>query len=167
MSPAVIRFRLVCAALTGVSLMSLAACGGADSPAAAPAPVAPAATSDAPAPSAAAPGGGSAAGDKKLCEAAGKADKAMRGELVKVVQSGKFDTASMQRILGGLADEMTAAAGEGDSKVATTMRQFAAQANEAAKAADPATAADNPAFEKTGKDLTAACKAAGVTLSFS
>jgi hypothetical protein len=37
---------------------------------------------------------------------------------------------------------------------------------EAAEAADPAGAADNPAFQKAGAAITAACKPTGINVNF-
>ncbi|MET0416356.1 MAG: hypothetical protein ABW022_10080 [Actinoplanes sp.] len=166
------RTRLASAVLIGVSFMSLTACGSEETPTAASTPP-PAATSAAPAPDAtsAAPEATSdkkAPSDKQLCQTAGKADEAMKAALIKALQESGGDPSAEQfaKVLNGLADELSTAAADSDSKVGKAMKQFAAQATEAAGAADPTTAADNPAFEKSGKSLTAACKAAGVTVNY-
>ncbi|GAA2216648.1 hypothetical protein ACFY2R_05495 [Micromonospora olivasterospora] len=105
--------------------------------------------------------------DKDLCESAKKASDEMKTKLVAAVQAGKeSDPAMFKEILTGLEQKFTTAVSSGgDSKVATAMKQFATEAGKAASAADPATAADNPAFEKAGADLTAARKTAGVTVN--
>ncbi|SIM66257.1 hypothetical protein [Micromonospora cremea] len=54
----------------------------------------------------------------------------------------------------------------GDSKVPAALREFGVLASKAAAEPDPAAAADNPAFEKAGADITAACKAVGVSVNF-
>ncbi|MFI6235335.1 hypothetical protein ACIBD9_17400 [Micromonospora sp. NPDC050784] len=149
---------------------ALAACGDSDKATTA-GPTTPAATSAAPsavATSAAAtpassPAGG-AATDKQLCEAVKKASDEMRAEMVKVVTTGEASAADFKKILTGLEQKVTAAAATGDGKLADAVRTFGAEAAKAAAAADPATAADNPAFEKAGKDVSAACKATGVSV---
>ncbi len=157
--------RLAPAVLIGAFLMTtLAACGGDDAPTAASATTtAPAATT-----AAAEPAGAAAPGDKALCESANKADKAMKAELIKALQEskGEMPNAEMSKVLGGLADQLSTAAAGSDSPVGTAIKDFAALATKAAKAADPVTAADDPALEKSGKDLTAACKAAGVKVNY-
>jgi hypothetical protein len=156
--------RVLPAVLIGVSLMALTACGGDDTPAASP----PAATAAVETTAAAEPAGAPAAGDKKLCEDAEKAGKAMKTELIKVMSEsqGEMPTAEVKKILAGLGDELTKVAGTSDSAVGTAVKDFAAKSTEASSAADPVTASDNPAYEKSGKDLTAACKAAGVKVAF-
>lgn len=148
--------------------MALAACGGED--AATPAGSAPSASvapssaaSSAPAPSAAA-GGKS---DKELCESAKVVGDDMKAALIAAMQSGDPSPAVFKQILTDLDQKMTSLVSAGsDSKVATAIKQFGAEASKAAAAADPATAADNPAFEKAGADITAACKTAGVSVNF-
>ncbi len=157
--------RVLPAVLIGVSLMALTACGGDDTPATS----APAATATAAATTAAAePAGAPTASDKKLCEDAEKAGKAMKTELINVMKEsqGEMPTAEVKKILAGLGDELTKVAGTSDSAVGTAVKDFAAKSTEASSAADPVTASDNPAYEKSGKDLTAACKAAGVKVAF-
>ncbi|MET8121487.1 hypothetical protein [Micromonospora sp. NPDC005189] len=94
-----------------------------------------------------------------------KASDEMKAELVKVATAGETSAADFKKILTELEQKVTTVAtAGGDSKMAAALRQFGAEASKAAAAADPATAADNPAFEKAGKDITAACKAAGVSV---
>ncbi|MFE9190048.1 hypothetical protein ACFYL6_10595 [Micromonospora sp. NPDC007208] len=148
---------------------ALAACGDSDKATTA-GPATPAATSAAPsavATSAATPASSPAAGaasDKELCESAKKASDEMKAELVKVAMTGQDSPADYQKILSDLDKKIVAVASTGDGKVATALRAFGAEAAKAAAAADPATAADNPAFEKAGKDISDACKAAGFKL---
>lgn len=54
----------------------------------------------------------------------------------------------------------------GDGKAATALKEFGAEAGKAGSAADPGTAADNPAMEKAGKDINAACRTAGAPTTF-
>ncbi|MGW0507439.1 hypothetical protein [Micromonospora sp. NPDC003241] len=158
-------------------LLALTACGGDSADTAAdtapsavpPSSAAPSATSAAP--DASAPSTASNAdvvGDKKLCQSAQAASDEMRGAFVKAVQSGDTSAATMKKILGGLEEKMTelASQGGGDSKVAAALGKFSTEAGRAAAAKDPAAAADNPTFEKAGVDLTAACKTAGVNVTF-
>ncbi|WP_307871740.1 hypothetical protein [Micromonospora sp. U21] len=162
------RFRVTSTVLICASLMTLAACGGEDSATTAGStPSASTASSSAAAPSTSA-STTAAASDKELCESAKKASDDGRALLLKAVQSGKAPTpAEFKEILTDLEQKFTtAAAAGGDGKVAPIMKQFAAEAAKAAAAADPATAADSPAFVKVGADLSAACKAVGVTATF-
>ncbi|WP_447140088.1 hypothetical protein [Micromonospora sp. LZ34] len=148
--------------------MAVAACGGEDTattagstPSAAPSSAA--AASSAPA-SSAATGGKS---DKELCESAKKVGDEMKAALVAAMQAGDPSPAVFKQILTDLDQKMTSLVSAGhDSKVATAIKLFGAEASKAAAAADPATAADNPAFEKAGADITAACKTAGVNVNF-
>jgi hypothetical protein len=80
--------------------------------------------------------------------------------------AGGPSPAVLKKILNEFAADMTAvAASAGDSsKAAAASKQIGAAAAKAAAAADPAAAAANPAFEKAGANLTAACKAAGVNV---
>ncbi|MEU8301480.1 hypothetical protein AB0C04_29855 [Micromonospora sp. NPDC048909] len=83
------------------------------------------------------------------------------------MQSGEPSPADFKKILTEMGEQMaTFASAGGDSGVATAMSRFGAQASKAAAAADPVGAADNPAFEKAGADITAACRAAGVSVNF-
>jgi hypothetical protein len=166
------RFRVTSTVLICASLLTLAACGGEDTtttagstPSATTASSASASASSAPSASASTT---AAMSDKELCESAKKASDDGRALLLKAVQSGKEPTpAEFKEILAGLEQKFSAAAADGgDSKVAGIMKQFAAEAAKAATAADPATAADNPTFVKVGADLSAACKAVGVTATF-
>jgi hypothetical protein len=165
--------RIATTALICASLLGLAACGEEESttPTGSAPSASTAAASTAPAesaaPSSAAGGGGTS--DKKLCESAKKAGDQMKGEFISALQAdgGDIKPATYKKILIDMKDEMVALAAEGgDSKVATALKAFGAEAEKAASAADPGTAADNPAFEKAGKDITSACKAAGVTVNF-
>lgn len=145
---------------------ALAACGDSDKATTAgsttPAATSAVATSAAATP-ASSPAGG-AATDKQLCEAVKKASDEMRAEMVKVVTTGEPSAADFKKILTGLEQKVTAVAATGDGKLADAVRTFGAEAAKAAAAADPATAADNPVFEKAGKDVSAACKANGVNV---
>ncbi|WP_433319368.1 hypothetical protein ACQP0U_14085 [Micromonospora sp. CA-269861] len=105
-----------------------------------------------------------AASDKELCESAKKASDEMKAELVKIAMAGEPSAADQKKILADLEKKMVAVAATGDGKVAAALRTFGAEAAKAAAAADPATAADNPAFEKAGNEINTACKAAGVKL---
>lgn len=148
---------------------ALAACGDSDKAttagSATPAPTSAApsavATSAAATPSSPAAG---AASDKELCEAVKKASTEMKAELVKVATAGEPSAEDFKKILTELEKRVTTAAATGDGKVAAALRTFGAEAAKAASAADPATAADNPAFEKAGEDITTACKAAGINV---
>ncbi|HEX5597255.1 MAG TPA: hypothetical protein VFX61_14750 [Micromonosporaceae bacterium] len=106
--------------------------------------------------------------DKELCESAKKAGDDMKAELIAIMKSGKEpSTADYKKILTDVVDKLnTLASAGGDSKVATSIKQLHAEAAKVAAAADPEKAADNPAFEKAGADLTAACKAVGVNANF-
>ncbi|MEU4570822.1 hypothetical protein [Micromonospora sp. NPDC023956] len=160
---------LVCAALT------LAGCGGADDTTAGPAPSAgptssatstPSSptTSSAPAPSTSVGG----TGDKEICTSVKEIGNDMKASLVTALQADQAAApAAFRKVLTDLEGKLTAlAATGGDTAVTTAIRAFTTEAAKAAKAADPATAADNPAFEKAGTDLTAACKKAGVEVNF-
>lgn len=106
--------------------------------------------------------------DKKLCEAAKKAGDEMKAEFVAAVTSGQeASPAVFKQILTDLDKKVTTVASAGgDGKVATALKNFGVEASKAAASANPAEAADNPAFEKAGADITAACKAAGVSVVF-
>jgi hypothetical protein len=153
--------------------MALTACGddttdtaGSASSVAPPAASASAIASAAPS----TPAADTAAGttDKAICESANKAGETMKDEFVAALQSGKEPTpAALKKILTAFTDRMTAAtATASDSKVTAAVKQMGAEASKAAAAANPIEAADNPDFVKAGSDLTAACKAAGVTVNF-
>jgi hypothetical protein len=167
-----IRIRTVLVALAGVSLMSLTACAGDDATNASTAPAATTAAAPVTSTEAAAPAG-DAPDDKTICNAANKADKAMKAELISAMQKtqGELDGAGYQKILVGLATQLTTAAGSSETEVGTAVKTFAAKATEAGDnaakaAASPESALDSPGFEKSGTDLTAACKAAGVTVNY-
>ncbi|MFD6568005.1 hypothetical protein [Micromonospora profundi] len=154
--------RIASAVLILAAATALAACGDGDAATNAgsttTAPTSAAATSAAPSPTA------PAMSDKEICESAQKASDEMKAELLKIVSAGEPSAADYKKILTGLEERVTTlATAGGDSKLATALKTFGAEAAKAAAAADPATAADNPAFEKAGTDITTACKAAGVT----
>ncbi|WP_030490981.1 hypothetical protein [Micromonospora chokoriensis] len=162
--------RLASALLILAATTALAACGDSDKATTAgsttPTPTSAAPSSvatSAAAPPASSPAAG-AASDKQLCEAAKKASDEMRVELVKVATTGEASAADYQKILSGLDKKVAEVAATGDGKLAAALRKFGAEAAKAAAAADPATAADNPAFEKAGKEISTACKAVGVNL---
>ncbi|GIJ34741.1 hypothetical protein Vse01_38890 [Micromonospora sediminimaris] len=107
--------------------------------------------------------------DKQLCESAKQASDKMKEDLVAAVSSGSEPSPALfQKILSGLQNEVTRVAGTGatDSKVVAALEEFGAEAGKAANATDPATAADNPGFEKAGAALSTACKSAGVSVNF-
>ncbi|MEU8179673.1 hypothetical protein AB0B85_15115 [Micromonospora sp. NPDC049044] len=90
----------------------------------------------------------------------------LKAELVKIATAGGPSAADFKKILTELGKQVTALASTGgESKVAAALRPFGAEATKAAAAADPASAADNPAYLKAGQDLTAVCAAAGVKLA--
>lgn len=162
------RFRVTATALICASLITLSACGGEEpenSAGSTPSTSA-AATSAAPATSAPA---GAATGDKDLCESVKKAGKEMKDAFVAAFTSGEEpDAAALKKILTDLSKELetVAASGAADSKVTAAVKAFGAEASKAASAADPLTASEDPAFEKTGSEITAACKAVGVDAGF-
>ncbi|MEV1076139.1 hypothetical protein [Micromonospora parva] len=158
--------RLTSALLILAATTALAACGDGDKATNAGSTT-PAPTSAAPSSAAATPASSAAAGganDKQVCESVKKANDEMRAELVKVATTGDASAADFKKILTELEQKVSAVAATGDGKLADALRAFGAEAAKAAAAADPATAADNPAFEKAGKDISTACKAQGVTL---
>ncbi|MER7456416.1 hypothetical protein [Micromonospora sp. NPDC126480] len=168
------RLRITPIALACLSVLALTGCGGTDAETpAAPAasatmasPTAPSATSS---PSASPAATAAAVSDKKLCEAAKKASADMKAALVDALSSGQEPSPALFReILTGLENEVKAVAATGDagSSVTAALTSFGAEAGKAAAAADPGTAADNPAFGKAGARLTAACRKAGVNATF-
>jgi hypothetical protein len=168
-------FRIASSLFLSACVLALAACGGADETTAGSAPAASATTAaSAAAPTSAAPadsaGGGTS--DKELCESANKAGEKMKKDFIAAFQAsggGELPPAAeLKKVLTELNDELSALAKSGaeDSKVVAALKTFGVEAAKAAKASDPATAADNPKFEKAGSDITAACKAAGVTVNF-
>ncbi|MFI0796916.1 hypothetical protein ACH4OY_30155 [Micromonospora rubida] len=154
--------------------MALTACSGEDTkttagstPSASTAPSSAAASASSAPSSTAAAGTTGGASDKKLCESAKKAGDDMKSQFVAAMQSGEPSPAVFKKILTDLDEKLTTLAATGsEGKVATALKQFGVEASKAAAAADPADAADNPAFEKAGADITAACKAAGVSVNF-
>lgn len=170
-----IPIRVASAALIGVSFLSLAACGGEESPTAAatqPAPTAASATATQPAPTATSAAAEPAAGarsDKEICTDAKKAGEASKKMVLDAaVKSGGADltAADYKTFLTMMADQLTAAAGASDSKVGAAAKAVAAGATKAASSTDPATAMADPGFEKVGAELTAACKPTGVNPNF-
>lgn len=180
-----ISVRIATVVLTGVSMMGLAACGEdktstATAPAAttatsaaAPATTSAAATPETTTPEATTPEATTApatkaVSDKELCQAAAKAEKDLKAATLTIIQTtgGDLPAADAKAMLTDFAKALTTAAGGGDSKVATIMTTIGAQATKAAGAKDPATAADTPEATKSGKELTAACKAVGVKLTY-
>ncbi|MFI7574049.1 hypothetical protein [Micromonospora sp. NPDC049497] len=170
------RSRLLPVVLACVSLMALAACGGEETGTtvgAAPSATAPSATAPSPTPALPSPSAAvsttATVSDKKLCETAKKASADMKGALTAALRSGEAPSPALfGKVLSGLEKNMTAAAATGNpaSPVTAALTAFSAEAGEAAKAADPATAAADPAFEKAGTTLSAACKKVGVTVTF-
>ncbi|MGN9808847.1 hypothetical protein ACTMSW_05740 [Micromonospora sp. BQ11] len=174
------RSRFLPVILTCVSLMALAACGaeqtgtttGAAPSATAQSAIAPSAAAPSPtpaSPSAAAVPTTATVSDKKLCETAKRASADMKETLTDALKSGEaLSPALFGKVLSGLEKKMTTAATTGDpaSPVTAALNAFGAEAGEAAKAADPATAAANPAFEKAGTALSTACRKAGVAVTF-
>jgi hypothetical protein len=166
-------FRTTFSLLICAAMLTLAACGGEDdtkttagsTPAASSAPAAPSAE---PASSAAADTSGGGTSDKEICESVKKAGEDMKSSLVAAFQSGEEPSpAVFKKILTDLDKEVTSLAeAGGDSKVTAALKKFGTEAAKAAKAADPASAADNSAFEKAGADITAACKASGINVNF-
>ncbi|NBE80219.1 hypothetical protein [Micromonospora rubida] len=155
--------------------MALTACGGEEetpttagsTPSASTVPSSAAASASSVPSSSAATDAKGGTSDKKLCESAKKAGNDMKAQFVAAMQSGDPSPAAFKKILTDLDEKLTTLASTGgDSKVAAALKQFGVEASKAAAAADPADAADNPAFEKAGADITAACKAAGVNVNF-
>jgi hypothetical protein len=168
------RVRATFSVLACAALLALAACGGeeaAPTGGASPSATVPSATATSAASTPAPPTADTAdvVSDKQLCESAKQASDKMKEDLVAAVSSGsELSPALFQKILSGLQNEVTrvAATGATDSKVAAALKQFGAEAGKAANAPDPATAADNPAFEKAGAAVDAACKSAGFDVNF-
>jgi hypothetical protein len=160
-----IQTRIASAVLGGVFLLSVAACGTDKTDSAAGSAPTNAASAPAPAETTAA-AAAAPADDKAMCTAADKAAKAMTKEIVKLVGSGADPApADYAKILNDMNAVLTATA-KGDGNVATAMKEVAAQSAKAATLPDPSAGAEDPAFEKAGKELTAACKAAGVKVNF-
>ncbi|SCL16605.1 hypothetical protein GA0070616_1062 [Micromonospora nigra] len=167
-----IKLRVLPAVFACVSLLTLSACGGEDESTTAGSTPSGAATSAAAESPSAAPATSAAVEtvtDKKLCESAEKASADLRASFIKVMSSGEEPSpADFQKLYDELEKEMSAVAASGgaDSEVAAALTAFGAEAGKAAAAADPAATADNPAFEKAGTDITAACKKVGVSVNF-
>ncbi|MBQ1051990.1 hypothetical protein KBX50_26470 [Micromonospora sp. C51] len=166
------RVRAIFSVLACTSLLALAACGGEEAaPTGGASPSATVASATSAASTAAPPTADAAdvVSDKQLCESAKQASDKMKEDLVAAVSSGSEPSPALfQKILSGLQNEVTrvAATGATDSKVAAALEEFGAEAGKAANATDPATAADNPGFEKAGAALSTACKSAGVNVNF-
>ena len=157
------RFRVTSALLACVCALALAACGGADDTATT-AGSTPAVASTAAAPTSSAAEAAGGAGDKEICESARKAGEDMKSSLLTGEEPAP---AVFKKILTDLDKEVTSLAeAGGDSEVSAALRKFGAEAAKAAKAADPAGAADNPAIETAGADITAACEPTGVNVNF-
>ncbi|MFJ5665130.1 hypothetical protein [Micromonospora sp. LA-10] len=151
------------------AVLGLTACGDEKpSTTAGPAATSASAVPSSAAPSSAAPSPSAAAvSDKELCTAAEKINKDMRAKLMTAVQAGGDLTKQTGAILTELGDRVAQLAGTaGDGKAATALKEFAAEAGKAGSAADPGTAADNPAMEKASKDINAACRTAGAPTTF-
>ncbi|KXK61924.1 hypothetical protein AWW66_10805 [Micromonospora rosaria] len=161
-----IRFRAFPVALACATLLTLTACGGEDTSDSA----APAATSSSAAPAAATPAAQTVS-DKELCEAVQRTSAEMRDKLTAAVTKAATDesalTTATKEIMTELEQKLSALVptGGADSEVAPALKVVAADLGKTAKAADPAAVADDPAAEKAGKDLDAACKKHGVTVS--
>ncbi|MFD1081491.1 hypothetical protein [Micromonospora andamanensis] len=168
------RVRASLLVLACASLLTLTACGGEEatpSAGASTSAAVPSATTPSASPTPAPPSADAAdaVSDKQLCQSAKKASEEMKENLVSALGSGSEPSPALfQKILSGLQNEVTrvAATGATDSKVVAALERFGAEAEKAANATDPATAADNPAFEKAGASLSTACKSAGVNVTF-
>ncbi|WP_430782872.1 hypothetical protein [Actinoplanes sp. G11-F43] len=149
-------------------MMGLAACGGGDeATSGAAAPAATTTSAAAPAATEAAPAA-DAPDDKAVCEAANKASDSLKKAMLTLMQNGAEDLppSDMKLLLTDFAKSLNEAAGSSDSKAGAAVKLIATQSTEAAAAADPSKALDEDAATKAGKDLNAACKAAGVTTNF-
>ncbi len=158
------RTRVTSAVLFTAAVLSLAACSEEEKKSDA------AATSTAAATTAAAPSSPPAAAagasDKEICEAANKAGKAMTKDLSAAITDGDFSPAEAKTILGAFRESVLAVtAPDSSTKVGVAALQMTKDATKIAEAADPFTAMEDPAFEKAGTDLEAACKAVGVKLT--
>lgn len=157
--------RLASTMLICASVVALSACGdeATETTAGSSPGASPASTSAAPSSPAAA-----SMSDKEICEAVKKAGDEMKELVITAAQSGKTPTAAeFQKMLTDMQTTATSLASSGgEGPVTTAMKQLVAEVSKAATAADPMTAADNPAYVKAGADLTAACKTAGVNINF-
>ncbi|WP_221322659.1 hypothetical protein [Actinoplanes sp. L3-i22] len=164
------RTRITSAVLFTAAVLSLAACSEDDKTEAgttSAASVAATAASAPPAPSAAATTAAAAGGasDKTVCEETGKAGEAMKASLLAATKDGDFAPAEAKKMLEEFAAGVTAAAGSGAGEIATNAKELAGIAAKTAAAADPMTALEDPAFEKSATELAAACKTAGVKIN--
>jgi hypothetical protein len=163
----VIAIRVASAVLIGLSMIGLAACGDdTETTASTATTTAPAAatTAAAEATTEAAVAGKA---DKEICEQASKASDSFKKAVVVLARSGNdIAPADAKLLLTDFAKNLNKAAEGSDSKVATALKANADLALEAAAAKNPVEAADTPESAKAGKDLNAACKAAGVTTTF-
>ncbi|WIM94215.1 hypothetical protein ACTOB_006220 [Actinoplanes oblitus] len=175
------RTRVTSAVLFTAAVLSLAACSDDDKTEASGTPTtaatsasAPAATSSAPDVSISESGAipGSAANgsaDKVVCEASNTAGEAMKTAMLKIMKAGNGDIkpADAKAILDDFTKSVNQALDQApESTVSTAAQKVADEAAKAASAADPVEAAAAPGFEKAGTELTAACKAAGISVNF-
>ncbi|SNT03391.1 hypothetical protein [Actinoplanes regularis] len=158
------RTRVTSAVLFTAAMLSLAACSddkksdaGAATPATAAAS-APAATTAAAA--------ASGASDKEICEGVNKAGEAMKADLIAAMAKANGElppVADVKKLLGAFNTAVLAVTpADSTSKAGVAALQMAADSTKIAAAADPITAMEDPAYEKAGNDLEAACKAVGV-----
>lgn len=167
------RIRGTATVLISVSLMVLTACSdaGTDSKAGSTPPAATGASSTAPSAAAtSAPAAASGGSDAELCAKANAAGEAMKATVIEAAKAAlaKQETppaAEIKKAMEEFSSTLNAAAGTSDSKVATAVKQVAAQGAKAAAAKDPFAAADQAEFTKAYTELTTACKAAGVKIT--
>ncbi|GIM91772.1 hypothetical protein Ato02nite_035650 [Paractinoplanes toevensis] len=150
--------------------MGLTACGTATETAAPAATTAAAAAETTAAPAAAETTAAPAAAgstDKEICEQANKASESFKKAVLVFAQTvDEIPAADAKLMLTDFAKSLTKAAEGADGAVATAVKANADAALEAAAAKHPVEAADSAEAAKAGKDLNAACKAAGVTTNF-
>ncbi|GIF26584.1 hypothetical protein BJ973_001028 [Actinoplanes tereljensis] len=104
--------------------------------------------------------------DKELCEQANKAADSFKKAALTLAAAGDIPVTDAKAMLTDFASTLTKLADSGDGAVATALKANADAALQAAGEPNPVEAADTPESEKAGKDLNAACKAAGVTTVF-
>jgi hypothetical protein len=166
---AVIRSRLVPAALFCLCLAGLAACGDADPESAAPAT---SVTAAGPAASVGAnPGqntGAKASGDKSLCDTLNKAGSAMKNGISQAQRAdGHVEVTDAKKVFATFHSTVTEAlAASVDTEVTVAARAIADEVGKAATSADPISAAAGAGFEQLSGNLTTACQAAGVSINF-
>jgi hypothetical protein len=164
----VIRSRKLGVALAGTVLASGAACGGQDSARTAgtrAVPVAPGGAATTPIKPVGLP---EPADDRTLCKQARKAVNAQKDAVLHLTAEtrGNLSPGDFKVIMFDLSEQLTAAAGTVDSEVAKAMKAMAKQSRKAGAATDPVSAAEKPAFAEAGTELTAACRKAGVKVTF-